>query len=109
MGYACDPKTVHDAMKSMEYHKRVPRKQKQVRPDDKQKQVAWRQARLHRTKGHLDRRILLSDRVIRNAGEGDYTPTPAAKLRWFGVPSAVLPSLIFPAEQRLMLQPTYGA
>ncbi|KAI5845497.1 hypothetical protein BZA05DRAFT_407833 [Tricharina praecox] len=37
MVYACDSKTVRDAVKSMGYHKRVPRKEFHVKPDNRGK------------------------------------------------------------------------
>ncbi|KAI5842850.1 hypothetical protein BZA05DRAFT_411645, partial [Tricharina praecox] len=37
MGYACDPKTVRDAIMSMGYHKCVPRKKFAVEPDNRGK------------------------------------------------------------------------
>jgi len=47
MDYACDPKTVRNAMISLGYHKRVPRMKFNVKPKYKPKRVSRCQARLH--------------------------------------------------------------
>jgi transposase len=68
MGYACDPKTVRNVLKSMGYHKRVPRRKFHVRPDNRPKRVAWCQERLHWTKEEWKRVIWTDESSFSTAG-----------------------------------------
>jgi len=54
----------------MGYHKRVPRKKLNASPEDKEKRVAWCQARLHWTKEELERVIWTDESFLSTAGFG---------------------------------------
>ena len=46
MGYACSPKTVQRVVQSLGYHKRIPRRKFNVRPDNRPRRVQWAQEHL---------------------------------------------------------------
>jgi len=70
MGYACALCTVKRVMHEMGYHKRVPRKNFHVSPENKPKRVAWCQERLHWTKEEWKRVIWTDEPSFSTAGFG---------------------------------------
>jgi hypothetical protein len=70
MGYACSPRTIRNVLASMGYHKRVPRRKFNVRPQNKPLRVAWCRAHLHWTYEEWKRIIWTDESTFSTAGFG---------------------------------------
>jgi len=70
VGYACDPRAIRETMREMGYHKRVPRKKSNASPENKEKRVAWCQARLHWAKDEWKRVVWTGESSFSTAGFG---------------------------------------
>ena len=70
MGYACSPKTVQRVVQSMGYHKRIPRRKFNARPDNRPRRVQWAQERLSWTYEEWKRVLWTDESSFSTAGFG---------------------------------------
>ena len=70
MGYACSAKTVQRVVQSMGYHKRVPRRKFNVRPDNRPRRVQWAREHLSWTFEEWKRVLWTDESSFSTAGFG---------------------------------------